>query len=68
MSPEPLETIEHTSRFRKGGHQYDVYRYRDGRFECFLGLYDGTVTVIAGRRYMAVRRLLQKHGSPHTVS
>ena len=55
------EKIEKVVTFKKGQHRYDVYRYTAGRFECFLGLYDDNVTVIAGRKYMAVRRLLQKH-------
>jgi hypothetical protein len=59
--PKSRESIERVQSFQKSGHQYVVYRYSAGRFECFLALYDGNVTVIAGRKYMAVRRLLQRH-------
>jgi len=57
------EHIEKVAALTQGQHRYEVYQYTAGRFVCFLGLYDGNVTVIAGKQFMAMRRLLKKHGS-----
>jgi hypothetical protein len=48
-------------RLRRGPHSFEVYRVSCGNCVCFVGLYDGHLSVTAAEPHIAIQMLLRRH-------